>query len=565
MGDNLNGIFANMIQGMGFIGCAPNRVYNMAPPNGGGVEATAEGTELTLHSAAAPLTALTLYGKSEQRTTTGAQLAYFQDAEPYVSKGITWSCKNGIVTANGTVEGRDSSSSNEKIKFDLPVIPGDYFVSGNAGGVVVYTAVRKADNSVTYYTNKMFSLDGTEKSVMMYAQINGEGTTVSNVVVYPMLNAGSTALPWEPYTGGQPSPSPDYPQEIVSVGDDGEIGVNVYGGNLLHLPDGNMGKYISISNDIITINSGASGRSNFMQIPEMVFNPNKYTMSIVPLDNIENDGTFQFGFRISVDDKVNDYIVSSTSWYMGGVVQGTNGQDTIEITDKITAKYFNVDIAKGDFTGQRFKIMLNIGSTALPYEPYKQPQSLIVSTPNGLPGIPVSSGGNYTDANGQQWVCDEVDFKRGVYVQRAKKASNITWILHTGYTVEDSELFRAVNITDGLQESLEMNQALSSKLIKDNTILNNNKSGFYQSCGSIFARIKGVSELDEFNQLMADAEFLYRLDTPIETPLSPSELAAYSALRTYSPTTVVSNNAGAWMNVGYKATPQPMTMLARKR
>lgn len=230
MGDNLNGIFANMIQGMGFIGCAPNRVYNMAPPNGGGVEATAEGTELTLHSAAAPLTALTLYGKSEQRTTTGAQLAYFQDAEPYVSKGITWSCKNGIVTANGTVEGRDSSSSNEKIKFDLPVIPGDYFVSGNAGGVVVYTAVRKADNSVTYYTNKMFSLDGTEKSVMMYAQINGEGTTVSNVVVYPMLNAGSTALPWEPYTGGAPSPSPDYPQEIKSVGDSGTVNVTLSDG-----------------------------------------------------------------------------------------------------------------------------------------------------------------------------------------------------------------------------------------------------------------------------------------------------------------------------------------------
>ena len=33
-----------------------------------------------------------------------------------------------------------------------------------------------------------------------------------------MLNAGSAALPWEPYTGGQPSPSPDSPQEIVSAG-----------------------------------------------------------------------------------------------------------------------------------------------------------------------------------------------------------------------------------------------------------------------------------------------------------------------------------------------------------
>ena len=34
----------------------------------------------------------------------------------------------------------------------------------------------------------------------------------------PMLNEGTTALPYEPYTGGQPSPSPDYPQEIVSAG-----------------------------------------------------------------------------------------------------------------------------------------------------------------------------------------------------------------------------------------------------------------------------------------------------------------------------------------------------------
>lgn len=35
-------------------------------------------------------------------------------------------------------------------------------------------------------------------------------------------------------------------------------------------------------------------------------------------------------------------------------------------------------------------------------------QTLILSTPNGLPGIPVTSGGNYTDQNGQQWICDEI-------------------------------------------------------------------------------------------------------------------------------------------------------------
>lgn len=47
-------------------------------------------------------------------------------------------------------------------------------------------------------------------------------------------------------------------------------------------------------------------------------------------------------------------------------------------------------------------------------------QTLILPTPTGLPGIPVASGGNYTDQNGQQWICDEVDLERGVKVQRVK-------------------------------------------------------------------------------------------------------------------------------------------------
>lgn len=64
--------------------------------------------------------------------------------------------------------------------------------------------------------------------------------------------------------------------------------------------------------------------------------------------------------------------------------------------------------------------MLNVGSVFLDSEEYKE-QFVSIPTPGGLPGIPVSSGGNYTDEKGQQWVCDEVDFKKGVYVQRIGK------------------------------------------------------------------------------------------------------------------------------------------------
>ena len=50
-------------------------------------------------------------------------------------------------------------------------------------------------------------------------------------------------------------------------------------------------------------------------------------------------------------------------------------------------------------------------------------QTITLQTPNGLPGIPVTSGGNYTDPQGQQWICDEVDLKRGVKVQRVDKGA----------------------------------------------------------------------------------------------------------------------------------------------
>lgn len=389
MGDNLNGIFANMIQGMGFIGCAPNRVYNMAPPDGGGVEATAEGTDLSLHSAAAPLTALTIYGKSEQETTTG---------------------KNIMPPERGA-----------SIDADIPANTDIWIVTdgtpSNGGNVFCYDA----DENIHYAV--IDSGDVERKYAFSVAIVKIQNMLAEGVATAFYVGE---KLPYEPYTGGTPSPSPNYPQEIKSVGDSGAINV--------------------------TLSDGGS-----------------------------------------------------------------------------------------------------------------QSQTLPVQTQNGLPGIPVSSGGNYTDANGQQWICDEVDFERGVYVQRVKEISDIAWRLHTGYTVDGSELFFTTNITDGLQSGDYQNSAYCSKLIRDNNVLNLNMSGFYQSYGSAYARIKDIGDIDSFLELMQGAVILYQLETPVETTLSPSDIAAYSALRTYSPTTVVSNDAGAWMRVGYKATPQPMTMLARKR
>ena len=105
-------------------------------------------------------------------------------------------------------------------------------------------------------------------------------------------------------------------------------------------------------------------------------------------------------------------------------------------------------------------------------------QTITLQTPNGLPGIPVTSGGNYTDPGGQRWVCDEVDLERGVKVQRVDKTSF------------------------------------------DNT-----------------------KTLAEQNAILA---------TPVETPLTTAELAAYKALTTYAPNTVVQAADGVGLKLDYQ-------------
>lgn len=111
------------------------------------------------------------------------------------------------------------------------------------------------------------------------------------------------------------------------------------------------------------------------------------------------------------------------------------------------------------------------------YEPYRE-QLLTLPTPNGLPGIPVASGGNYTDPHGQQWVCDEVDLERGIKVLRIDKGA--------------------------------------------------------------------------FDATKALAEQSVIRDTPIETPLTPAEIAAYKALTAYAPDTVVQASDGAGVKLEYQ-------------
>ena len=172
-------------------------------------------------------------------------------------------------------------------------------------------------------------------------------------------------------------------------------------------------------------------------------------------------------------------------------------------------------------------------------------QSMSLLTPNGLPGIPVDSGGNYTDASGQQWVCDEIDFARGVYVQRViiGNAANMT-LYEEGETIKRyvGKCFDKIVMGEDTKISI-------CNILNSYSWTNNINSIHYYYAGT-GVNLFLPSEYD-FESNKSNIIYYAALVTPIETPLSDEEIAAFQSLTAYSPITTVSNDANAWMQVEY--------------
>lgn len=186
---------------------------------------------------------------------------------------------------------------------------------------------------------------------------------------------------------------------------------------------------------------------------------------------------------------------------------------------------------------------LELGTTATAYSPYRE-QLLTLPTPTGLPGIPVTSGGNYTDSTGQQWVCDEVDLERGVKVQRVN-AVDLSTCTITGTT--------KLAVTKRLSIALPIRgrdykvEALCNKL-QFLVSFSDDTPHFYVDGANaqVFIPI-GAKNPEEGEYIL-----FYVLATPIETPLTPDEIAAYKALTAYGPDTVVQAGDGAGVKLDYQ-------------
>ena len=171
-------------------------------------------------------------------------------------------------------------------------------------------------------------------------------------------------------------------------------------------------------------------------------------------------------------------------------------------------------------------------------------QTLTLLTPTGLPGIPVTSGGNYTDQSGQQWVCDEVDLERGMKVQRVN-AVDLSTCTITGTT--ELAVTKRLSIMLPIRGRDYKTEALCNKLQFIVSFTQDSPHFYVDTANAqVFIPI-GAKNPEEGEYIL-----FYVLATPIETPLTPDEIAAYKALTAYSPDTVVQAGDGAGIKLGYQ-------------
>lgn len=205
--------------------------------------------------------------------------------------------------------------------------------------------------------------------------------------------------------------------------------------------------------------------------------------------------------------------------------------------------------------GDDGNVVVTVGSNAM-----------AVTLANGLRGIKVTdkSLATYTDANGQMWCADEIDFERGVYVQRVTTvtfdgSSDEKWATNATNTGE----YR-VCTTVLVGTILSVGNTQYAPLLCDNYVVNTANSTYLNTVGIsanqdgtiyIFDTIYNTYDISLWKAHLTDnpMHVLAVLKTPIETPLTDDQIAAFKALYTSKPNTTAHNNSGAYMSIKYVA------------
>lgn len=520
------------------------------------ISGAATGNPITIDdSADAPLNNIIVYGSSEQIKTNGYQLVDFSAGTN--TSGTTSSFENDTITVSGdgTVPYQNWSKDitalitehpGEIIWFDY----GEIKTNVSHDGSIVQLNIALNDDTNIY--GQLVTVSGIQrqytipddtsniKSVHLHIYTTNNTTAKANTVIIkkPMLQYGTDKKEYEPYTGRKPSPNPDYPQEIesASIAEIKSCGKNLLDTSLAVDKTISGITFTNNKDKSITIN-GTATNSIYYDVGLITLKPGKYIFS----------GCTGGGTNYLM------YLQSTKS--SEGYIDIKNGTKTLDVKETIDRKVLIAVYSGNTVSNVTFYPMIRKIDTDDSYEPYKETVAEFTDAIITR-GIPVTSGGNYTDASGQQWICDEIDLARGVYVQRIK-----------GQTITDTPKFIE---TSDIPGRFSWN-CLSGEYEngRKTGILNFAKWTAWGSsdgtcdCGGINMSQIYYSPLvtmtaDEVNSKFTNMiengtppVIIGQISTPIETPLTDEQITALQSLLTFEPTTNIFADDLANMDVEY--------------
>lgn len=459
-----------------------------------------------------------VYGRSEQKQYRGKNLLpTTMYANSTVQNGIKFTHNgDGSVTVSGTATdityfklwGYNELS-------DKGILPG--LKVGDT--VFVSDCILQETNSKNVLkttTNSAVTINSSTTTMFIAIKIL-KNTTV-NKTYYPQIEKGSEATSYEPYVGGQPSPSLDYPQEIKSVVNPT---VNVRGANVFKPMFKRANSGISLEEKAHNIRFYGTFTNTYSYFELNKYVIKKGTKVTLYMSN-DNDHGYFVWFKTVADKKILTLNKERKSMTLDadcvierfGIENYTVG-DTIDFTSTIGV-ITDTDI----------------------YEPYCEQT---VTFPYTLNAIPVEFDGNYTDVNGQQYIADYVDVEhkklvKAVMAKRVNKNEVVT---------VNSDKKMQINTNDiwdtGTSFTARSYKALSNiGKCELKTTFDSGWNG--QSRCLIDTSFNSVEEAIAFIEAN-EVYVIYQLAERLEIDLTDEELEAFKKLETYYPVTNVSTTS----------------------
>lgn len=480
-----------------------------------------------------------VYGKSEQKQYSGKNLIPPITYSGNIS-GLQIDVKEGLVRLKGTPNAEVNYPVFGTWSVTSPTLftlrAGDYTASGcgDTSNPRVNLVYLNNGRLTSINGNKAFTLDKDANFVAVF--VFADANKYVDITFTPMIEKGSTATSYEPYTGGIPSPNPDYPQEIKSVVNPT---VKVCGKNLLELPISNKSTQAGITfeviNDSVIKITGINDGSRASQYIAYNSQDVKHA-KLIPYKNI----------AITISTYNDDVIAGLAYWlksenYATVHYKQNKRKCTIDLGEdaKIVPWFFIPQ--NGTYTNNTVKFGVYYGTDELTYD---SPKCQTVTLPYTLNAIPVNSGGNVT-IDGQQYVSDYVDVERGKLVRMVDdvEAKNYIWKLYSNA----NNMVRRFGMNDVNRFNMPDNINVISPHFKQIAYTGKHDlSVWFQSYYLVVTDTNAKWENSEaliqwFSE--NNVHFYLPLKTPTETDLPKEEITAFKALATYYPTTNISVNS----------------------